>query len=163
MMSSKISQIYPLTEYPTGHIMDAWPRLRCKAINANVANTLGFPGRPAKGSQRFVRAVNRLIGIHPESQTEKRQSGDKLVRCSKKAVAQVQQKTLEIRRPDAVKWCGRRDSNSQGWFPYQRHPTRVTVWRVNQFRHVRVCKAANREHALNGAAGWVRVVLITPR
>lgn len=60
--------------------------------------------------------------------------------CCKTQRHKCSKKTLEIKRSIAVKWCGRRDSNSQGCSPNHRHPTRITVWRVNQFRHVRVVK-----------------------
>jgi hypothetical protein len=152
MMSSKIFQVYYLTEYSFGRTIQAWPKLRYRATSANGANTLGFHGREMKMNQRCVRSVSRLIGIRPESRTEKRQNGDKLVRCCNKAAAQVQHKTLEIERRNAVKWCGWRGSNSQGCSPNHRHPTRVTVWRVNQFRHIHVVSSGP---ALYRAAGWL--------
>ena len=138
-MSSKISPIYPLTVYPTGNIMAVWPGLCSKVFSANDADTLGFHVRIMTKSRECVQSVSHLIGINPVSQTAKRKNGDKLVRCFNKAASQVQQKALEFKRSYAVEWYGRRDSNSQGRSPYHRHPTRVTVWRVNQFRHVRVC------------------------
>jgi hypothetical protein len=152
-MSSKIFRVYYLTEYSFGRTILIWPRSRYRATSANGANTLGFHGREMKMNQRCVRSVSRLIGIRPESRTEKRQNGDKLVRCCNKAAAQVQHKTLETERQNAVKWCGWRGSNSHGTLCLvERRPTSLTGWRVNQFRHIHVVSSGP---ALYRAAGWL--------
>jgi hypothetical protein len=72
-MSSKIPQIYYLTEYSFGHTILIWPKLRYRATNANVANTHGFPGKGMTKNPKYVRAVNRRIGTVP-ARTAKRQS-----------------------------------------------------------------------------------------
>jgi hypothetical protein len=75
-MSSKIPQIYYLTEYSFGHTILIWPKLRYRATNANGANTHGFPGKGMTKNPKYVRAVNRRIGTVP-ARTAKRQSGAK--------------------------------------------------------------------------------------
>jgi hypothetical protein len=76
MMSSKIPQIYYLTEYTLGHIIKAWPRSRYRATSANAVSTLGFPAKGMMRNPKFAQSVNRLIGTLP-ARTAKRQSGDK--------------------------------------------------------------------------------------
>lgn len=75
MMSSKLFQVYYLTEYSFGRTIQAWPKSRFKATSANGANTLGFHGKGMTKNPRCVRVANRLTGIHPASRTAKRQSG----------------------------------------------------------------------------------------
>ncbi len=74
-MSSKISLLYSLTEYPIAHIMDAWPRSRYKAFNANGADTLGFPDKIATENQKCALSANHRIGTRPVSLKEKRRNG----------------------------------------------------------------------------------------
>jgi hypothetical protein len=74
MMSSKIPQIYYLTEYTLGRIIKAWPRSRYRATNANGANTLGFHGKGMTKNPKFAQSASRLIGILP-ARTAKIQSG----------------------------------------------------------------------------------------
>ena len=73
-MSSKISQVYYLTEYSFGRTIQAWPKLRYRATSANAVSTLGFRDREMTKNPRFAQSANRRIGILPASQTAKRQS-----------------------------------------------------------------------------------------
>lgn len=75
MMSSKIFQVYYLTEYSFGRTMLIWPKLRYRAISANAVSTLGFRDREMTKNPKCARSANRLIGIRPASRTAKRQSG----------------------------------------------------------------------------------------
>jgi hypothetical protein len=74
-MSSKIVEIYYLTEYRFGRTMLIWPKLRFKATDVNAVSTLGFPAKGMMRNPKFARAANRLTGILPASRTAKRQSG----------------------------------------------------------------------------------------
>lgn len=74
-MSSKISQVYYLTEYSFGRTIQTWPKLLYRATSAKDANTLGFRDREMTKNPRCARVVNRPTGIHPASRTAKRQSG----------------------------------------------------------------------------------------
>jgi hypothetical protein len=75
MMSSKIVEIYYLTEYRFGRTMLIWPKLRFKATDVNAVSTLGFPAKGMMRNPKFAQSVNRLIGTLRASQMEKRQSG----------------------------------------------------------------------------------------
>jgi hypothetical protein len=74
-MSSKISQVYYLTEYIFGRTIQAWPKSRFKASSANAVSTLGFHAKEMMRNPRCVHAVSRLTGIRHASRTTKRQSG----------------------------------------------------------------------------------------
>jgi hypothetical protein len=74
-MSSKISQVYYLTEYIFGRTMLIWPKLRYRATSANGANTHGFRAKGMMRNPRCARAANRRIGTLPASRIAKRQSG----------------------------------------------------------------------------------------
>jgi hypothetical protein len=75
-MSSKILQIYYLTEYTLGRIIKAWPRSRYRATNANAVSTLGFHDREMTKNPRFAQSASRPIGTLP-ARAAKRQSGAK--------------------------------------------------------------------------------------
>jgi hypothetical protein len=76
-MSSKIVEIYYLTEYRFGRTIQAWPKLRYRATSANAANTHGFHGKGMTRNPRCARVVNRLTGTPRASRIAKRQSGAK--------------------------------------------------------------------------------------
>jgi hypothetical protein len=78
-MSSKIFQLYYLTEYSLGRIMSTWPRSRYRAINANGANTLGFRDKGMTKNPKCARVVNHLTGTRRASRTLKRQSAGELI------------------------------------------------------------------------------------
>jgi len=72
-MSSKIPQIYYLTEYTLVRIIKAWPRSRYRATSANAVSILGFRDREMTKNPKCVRSANRRIGTLP-ARTAKRQS-----------------------------------------------------------------------------------------
>lgn len=74
-MSSKIFQVYYLTEYSFGRTILIWPKLRYRATSANAVSTLGFHGKGMTKNPKSVQSANRLTGILPASLTAKRQSG----------------------------------------------------------------------------------------
>jgi hypothetical protein len=82
-MSSKISQVYYLTEYIFGRTIQAWPKSRCKATGANAVSTLGFRDREMTKNPRCAQSVNLRIGTLRASQTAKRQSAGNGLQCKK--------------------------------------------------------------------------------
>ena len=74
-MSSKILEVYYLTEYSFGRTIQAWPKLRYRATSANDANTLGFRDREMTKNPKCAQSVSRLTGIRRASRIAKRQSG----------------------------------------------------------------------------------------
>jgi hypothetical protein len=83
MMSSKIFQVYYLTEYSFGRTILIWPKSRFKAINANAVSTHGFHAKEMMRNPRFAQSANRRIGTLRASQTAKRQSADNMLQCKK--------------------------------------------------------------------------------
>src|SRR6476646_11325039 len=77
MMSSKIFQVYYLTEYSFGRTILIWPKLRYRAISANAVSTLGFHDREMTKNPKYAQSANRRIGTLRASQTAKRQSAGK--------------------------------------------------------------------------------------
>lgn len=75
MMSSKISQVFYLTEYSFGRTMSTWPKLRFKATSANAVSTHGFRDREMTKNPRCAQSASRLTGIRRASRKAKRQSG----------------------------------------------------------------------------------------
>jgi hypothetical protein len=74
MMSSKIFQVYYLTEYHFGRTILIWPKLRYMATSENAVSTHGFHAKEMMRNPRFAQSANRLIGIRRASRTAKRQS-----------------------------------------------------------------------------------------
>ena len=63
MMSSKIFQVYYLTEYRFGRTILIWPKSRFKATDANAVSTHGFHAKEMMRNPRFAQSANRRIGI----------------------------------------------------------------------------------------------------
>jgi hypothetical protein len=98
MMSSKIVEIYYLTEYRFGRTIQAWLKLRFRAISANAVSTLGFHAKGMMRNPKFAQSASRLIGTLPAGQPARRQSGTNRKRPEVATPSRIKEKTTVSER-----------------------------------------------------------------